>query len=337
MSLRLEKINSIIGTNPLNSTKDRSLFYLFSLFLESKITLRLGTNTQKTGPLYTGCFEFAKLVREMSDNKINISIYTATDVAYKKKMAEALQAGTLDFALCSMYHMSEYTNGTSKVLDLPFLFKDDKHAERVLNGLPGKIISHEMEKLGIISLGYLTQGWRIISNNTRKIRVPEDIKDMKIRIRDNNIINECFKAFGAIPVKSEYGDLLAALKQKIIDGQDNPYINFYSMGYGDYQHYITETNHNCDVIVMAASKSAMSKLTVNERDILIEAGKLATKIEREEVRKMNSHAKDLLIADGKIQVEELTELEKKQWLSKVEYLYNNCGHKDLLDDINNLR
>jgi len=51
----------------------------------------------------------------MSDNKINISIYTATDVAYKKKMAEALQAGTLDFALCSMYHMSKYTNGASKV------------------------------------------------------------------------------------------------------------------------------------------------------------------------------------------------------------------------------
>lgn len=336
VSLRLEKINSIIGTNPLNSIKDRSLFYLFSLFLESKITLRLGTNTQKTGPLYTGCFEFAKLVREMSDNKINISISTAADVAYKKQMAEALRGGTLDFALCSMYHMSEYTNGTSKVLDLPFLFKDDKHAERVLNGLPGKIIAYEMEKLGIISLGYLTQGWRVISNDTREVRVPEDIKDMKIRIRDNDIINECFKSLGAIPVKSEYGDLLAALKQKIIDGQDNPYINFYSMGYGDYQHYITETNHNCDVIVMAASKSAMSKLTVTQRDIIIEAAKLATKIEREKVRKMNSQAKNLLMADGKIQIEELTELERKQWLSKVEYLYKNCEHEDLLNAINDL-
>lgn len=337
VSLRLEKINSIIGINPLNSNKDRSLFYLFTLFLESKITLRLETNTQKTGPLYIGCFEFAKLVREMSDNKINISLFSAADVAYKKQMAEALKAGTLDFALCSMYHMSEYTNGTSKVLDLPFLFKDDKHAERVLNGLPGKIISNEMEKLGIISLGYLTQGWRIISNNTKKIRVPEDIKDMKIRIRDNDIINECFKGLGAIPVKSEYGDLLAALKQKIIDGQDNPYINFYSMGYGDYQHYITETNHNCDVIVMAASKSAMSKLTVNERNIIFEAGKLATKIEREKVRKMNSQAKDLLIAGDKIQIEELTEFERNQWLSKVEYLYKNCEHKNLLNSINDLR
>lgn len=337
VSLRLEKINSIIGTNPLNSGKDRSLFYLFSIFIESKITLRLGTNTQKTGPLYIGCFEFAKLVREMSDNKISISLHTAADVAYKKQMAEALKTGTLDFALCSMYHMGEYTNGTSKVLDLPFLFKDDKHAERVLNGLPGKIISNEMEKIGIIPLGYLTQGWRIISNDTRKVRLPEDIKDMKIRIRDNDIINECFKGLGAIPVKSEYGDLLAALKQKIIDGQDNPYINFYSMGYGDYQHYITETNHNCDVIVIAASKFAMSKLTVNERNIIIEAGKLVTKIEREKVRKMNSQAKDLLIADGKIQIEELTEFERNQWLSKVDYLYKNCEYKDLLKAINYLR
>lgn len=184
-------------------------------------------------------------------------------------------------------------------------------------------------------LGYLTQGWRIISNDTQKVRVPEDISNMKIRY--NDIINECFKTLGAIPVKSEYGDLLAALKQKIIYGQDNPYINFYSMGYGDYQHYITETNHNYDVIVIAASKSAMSKLTVTQRDIIIEAAKLATKIEREKVRKMNSQAKDLLMADGKIQIEELTEFERDQWLSKVEYLYKNCEYKDLLKTITDLR
>lgn len=314
---RIGRLKTRFGIDPDDGSGGRRRLFFFSRSLESRKTLRLGINIQKNNPQYVGCCEFARLVERMSDGKLAVSIHTAVSIGYKLQMADALKTGELDFAISGLYHLSPYTNRRSEAMDLPFLFADDAHAERALDGEPGETVAAEMERNGIDCLAYCTQGWRVISNSKRPVRVPEDLRGLKIRIRDNRTTESCFLSFAAVPVKLAYGDLYSALEQRIIDGQDNPYINFFAMGFGRHQGFICETRHHYDINAFLASKASLERLAVRERNIIREAAFLAKAAERTEAKRMNDEAKKRILAAGTTSIAEPTPAERRLWTENV--------------------
>jgi len=315
VSARIARLRTGFGIDPNDGTGGRDRLFFFARSLESRTTLRLGINIQKNNPQYVGCCEFARQVELMSGGKLAVSIHTAVSVGYKLQMADALRTGELDFAISGLYHLGPYTNGRSEAMDLPFLFEDDAHAERVLDGAPGRVVAAEMGRNGIECLAYCTQGWRVISNSRRPVCVPDDLRDLRIRIRDNKATEACFRSFGARPVKLAYADLYSALEQRIIDGQDNPYVNFFAMDFGRHQPYICETRHHYDINAFLASRASLSRLSARNRELIREAASRAKETERAEARRMNGDAKRRIAASGTTEICEPGPEERRLWIA----------------------
>ena len=84
---------------------------------------------------------------------------------------------------------------------------------------------------------------RTITNNTKEIHTPADLKGMKIRVQSDPIQMATFEALGASTMNVSFSELFTSLQQGLCDGQDNPVITNVSRKFYECQKYMTLLNH----------------------------------------------------------------------------------------------
>ena len=111
------------------------------------------------------------------------------------------------------------------------------------------------------------------------------------------------------PVAVDWSETFAALRQGVIDGQENPYsvINTFQL-YKANQKYLTDSGHFFDILVFAVSKKMMDGLSAEDQAAIREAGRLATL----EQRKLAAEEDEKNLEDLKASGMEVTELTDEQ-------------------------
>jgi len=112
-----------------------------------------------------------------------------------------------------------------------------------MDGPEGKKILDSLLSKNIVGLGLWENGFRNLTNSKYPVAKPEEVKGLKIRVMENPIHVSTFKTLGAYPVPMPFGELLTALQQKTVDGQENPLIVIYTSKLYEVQKYITLTGH----------------------------------------------------------------------------------------------
>ncbi len=129
-------------------------------------------------------------------------------------------------------------------VDLPFLFEHRDQARAAIDGELGRYLSRAIEaRINYRVLGYFENGFRHISNRLRTVRTPADLKGMRIRVLPSEVQARTFELLGAIPLRWDLTEAIAAIKAGTIDAQENPFANTVTYGVHKFHHFHTVTNH----------------------------------------------------------------------------------------------
>ena len=131
----------------------------------------------------------------------------------------------------------------------------------------------------------LEYGFRTYTNSKRPIVKPEDFKGLKIRTPPDFVNQETVKALGGIVQTIAFAELPMALKQGVVDGQENPIATIYAGKMWETQKYLSILNYTYVATHLVMNKASFNKLSANQKQILIEeavkAGQFMQKTIRE--------------------------------------------------------
>lgn len=183
--------------------------------------------------------------------KVDFKIFPGGQLGKQKAVMSGLQRGTHEISLSASPMASiEPIYG---VFEAPFLFADRAEAIKVIDALSSDIKRSVLKKkVVVIAIGSL--GFRQISNNVRAIVKPSDLNGVKLRTPGNPFRIETFKTFGANPTPMSFGEVYVAIRQGVIDGQENPLGSIWGGKFHEVQKHISMSNHIFTPNSLVASK-----------------------------------------------------------------------------------
>jgi len=276
-----------------------------------------------------GAHLFADLVKQRSGGRMQITVYPDAELAGGNQVKELtmLQDGSIDFT----YHSNLlYTNldQSFAAISMPWLFTDYLQVDAALSGSAGSQLLKAAEDRGIVGLAYGENGFRQLTNSKLAIRVPDDLHGLRIRIPDVELYNSIYKELGAVPITMNFGEVIGALRQGQIDGQENPIDIIVSSRLYEVQNHITVWNYSYDALILGMNKEEWNSLPVIAQAIIkqaaIEASTEQVKLSRDAARTKLS-----LLRDKGMTITELTPDQVKafraatgpvyaEWSSKIE-------------------
>ena len=97
-------------------------------------------------------------------------------------------------------------------------------------------------------------GYRHITNNKHPIKVPADLKGIKLRVPEGKWRLKMFQAYGANPSPMKLSEVFTALQTGVMDGQENPLTQIHSSKFQEVQKYLSLTGHVYTPAYLTASK-----------------------------------------------------------------------------------
>jgi len=291
----------------------------------------------ETSTWFLAAQEFARLADEKSNGRIKINLFANNQLSGgdNVKAIEFLIQGKNDLSYDStiFYSLVDEKFG---VISAPFLFKDWADVDQKLGGEGGEALKALLREKGIEPLGLGQNGFRQVTNNSRQIKTPDDLKGLKFRIPGIKMYVDLWELFGANPVQMSFPELFPALQQGVVDGQENPIDLIHSTKFYEVQKYLTMWNYSFDAIVMGMNKKLFDSLHPEDQEILREAATAANeyqvKLSREKESQQIAELEQLM------EVHYPTEEELNAFKEKVSPIYEKYGPvwgQELLDAFRN--
>jgi tripartite ATP-independent transporter DctP family solute receptor len=248
------------------------------------VTLKLAHVVSTSAPYHIGAMEFAKLVDQKTKGQLKIEIYPGGQLGKgERECIEGLQIGTIDLVATSTGPVGGFVP-QMLVVDLPFLFRDNRHVDKVLDGPIGKGLLKDLSKAGIKGIAFWENGFRNLTNNKHPVNKPEDVKGLKLRTMENEVHMDAFRTLGADPTPMTWGEVYTSLQQGVIDGQENPINIIRTHKIYEVNKYLALTGHVYSPALLLMNENKFKSLSPDLQKALMEAGKEAAKFERKFIR-----------------------------------------------------
>ena len=253
---------------------------VFATSVEAKTILRMATDVSRDNSQAVGAEHFAKLVADKTNGDVQIKFYPDGTLGSSQAIVSGTRTGNIDIAMIGTVNLGGLAEGFL-ALDLPFIFKDSAHVYRSLDGKAGAELFAELDKVGLTGLAFFENGFRNITNSRKPIKVPEDVKGLKIRVPQSQTLVKTFEALGANPVPMAYGELYTAMETGAIDSQDHPTSTLYAGKFYEVQKYLSMTHHGYAAVTLVMNSRKFDKLSPEYQQIFLDCAKEAAKFQRE--------------------------------------------------------
>jgi len=284
---------------------------------------------------HVAAVKFKELVEKNTKGEITVTLFTDAKLGDERTLLERMKMGIVDSAIITSGPIINFVPSFG-VIDLPFLFRDPDHAYKVLDGSIGQKLLSDMESQGWKGLSFGERGFRNLTNSKRAVKSPDDIKGLKIRVMQNPVYVDSFKALGANAVPMAWTEVLTALQQGTVDGQENPLNVIMAFKLYDIQKHLSITRHAYAPAPILMSMATWKKLSSAQQGIVKKAAQDAADHERAWDNKMESEWLKELEAKGMT----VSKPDLKPFLAAVKPVYEQYTPKygkNLLDSIMNTK
>ncbi|SRR5579859_747120 len=265
-------------------------------------TYRIGYLFPLNSQLGAGASAFADEVAKRTGGRIRIEQYPNSVLGGEVEMLDGLKLGTVDFALISGAALPNVLPEAG-VFSIPFIFRDADHAHHVLDSALGQAYLDKLREKGIVGLAWGENGMRQLTNAKHPIRTPDDLKGLKLRLPQSEVMVAGFKALGAETAAIGFPQLFAALQTGQVDGEENPIATILSAKFSSVQKYLTLSGHVYDPAGILVSGETWKEFSEADRAALIAAAKVGA----EASRRFAAEAQKNGVAELKKQGMEVTE------------------------------
>ncbi|OQB97624.1 MAG: 2,3-diketo-L-gulonate-binding periplasmic protein YiaO precursor [Spirochaetes bacterium ADurb.Bin110] len=289
-----------------------------TLFAQAKpIVLRLAETHPKGYPTELGDEEFARLVKERSNGRIIIEVYPGSQLGEEKAVIEQVQFGAIDITRVSISPVSAFVPKLD-AFQMPYLYRDSDHMWKVLKGDIGMELLASLEPFGFIGLGWFEAGARSFYNSKKPVYTPADLKGMKIRVQESELMLGLVRSFGAIPTPMPYGEVYSGLQTGVVDGAENNPPSYYSASHYEVAKYYTLDEHTMVPEIIIGSKISLGRLSKADQDLIKKAAMDAIDYQRAE---WDAYVK---VSMDKVKAAGCTIIpipDKTEWMKAVEPMY----------------
>src|SRR6476620_7107147 len=158
-----------------------------------------------------------RLIEERSGGRHQLRVFHSRQLGEEKETIEQTRVGAIDLNRTNVALVGTFLPATN-VLAMPFLFRSIDHLQKVLDGPLGHEILGSFEAHGFVGLAFCDSGARSIYNRVRPIRSIADVKGLRLRGQQPELMADMIKALGAQPIELPYGQVLTGLATRLIDG-----------------------------------------------------------------------------------------------------------------------
>lgn len=231
-----------------------SLLLLSGCQLSKVKTIKLAHGLDVTHSVHLALEFFGEEIHRISDGQLAVEIYPNSQLGSEREILELIQIGSLHMTKVSAATLENFAP-KSKVLGLPYLFKNRAHAFRVLDGEIGQNLLEDSQRYRLKGLGYYDAGYRSFYTKERPVDHPDELKGLKIRVMESVTAMNMVRSFGGAPTPISWGELYTSLQQGVVDGAENNPPSFYlSKHYEICKYYsLNEHTYSPDVIIIGNS------------------------------------------------------------------------------------
>ncbi|MFC5609319.1 TRAP transporter substrate-binding protein, partial [Variovorax soli] len=206
------------------------------------VKLTLGHGAAPGNPRHEASVKFAEILKAKTSGRIEVQVAPSAQLGDDAAMVTALRTGALDMSANSQGAVANAVPEYA-AFGMPFLFSNAAAAFKLLDGPLGKELADKSAEKGLIALGFWDNGIRQMTNSKRPIAKVEDLKGLKMRTPPDTVLVEIMQALGAEAQQIKFAELYVALQQGVVDGQENPLVNFHASKLYEVQKNLALTNH----------------------------------------------------------------------------------------------
>jgi len=309
---------------------------LTSAALAQQITMRNAISVAQNSHAGEAIDTLAREVEKRTNGRIVIKNFYSGSLGGEREVMESVQLGTQELAHNSTGPVPNFVPET-RILDVPFLFRDKAHARAVLDGPIGQELLSKFESKGFKARAWTENGVRHMTNNKRAVNEPNDLKGLKMRTMENPVHVAAYKGFGIITTPMAFPEVFTALQQGTVDGQENPLSVIMAAKFDQVQKHLSLTGHVYSPAIFLMNKAAFDKLSPADQQAFLAAAAEGTKANRARVDEDDAKGVAELRSRGMQVIENVDKAKFQAALTPIYAEFERQFGKANIDRIRNAR
>jgi tripartite ATP-independent transporter DctP family solute receptor len=293
-------------------------------FAEAKTQLKASDVHPPGYPTVVAVEDLGRKLEQATGGRLGVEMYASMQLGGEKEAIEQAQVGAVQFARVSVGAIGPVINDLN-VLNLPFLFRDTAHMQKMTDGPIGQELLDKVSAdatAGLIGLCWMDAGARSFYNTKHPIRSIADLKGLKVRVIGNPIFVDMANALGANGVAMGYDQVFSALQTGVIDGAENNMPSFVFDHHYEVAKYYTFTEHLIVPEILVFSRKTWDTLSKDDQALIRKLAREAQADERVHWLDYEKQAMDKARAAG---IQFVQNIDKKPFQDAVQPIWKKYG------------
>lgn len=251
--------------------------------VSAQTVLRFSHTDNPGGSRQAAAEVFAEKVAEYTENRYEVRIFPAGQLANDPKAVEQLQLGGLDFTVSGTGTYATHLTSLN-LTAMPFMFDTYEQGWEFYDN--SEWLQGEFDKLpevGFRVLATWEAGFRSFTT-TEALTSPADADGMKMRVFPNDMIRWTMEAIGFQTVVMPITDVYLAIQQGTVNGQENPVDTIRSLRFYEVAPHITLTRHVYSPLPLTVSEATWQEFSAEDQEAITRAAQEAADFSRDLVR-----------------------------------------------------
>src|SRR5262245_49801872 len=269
-----------------------------TLSAHAQVTIRWGDVVPATHPSAQMIERIAADVKTKTNGRVVVQAFPGGQLGGSREMIDATANGVQQVVTEGAANFGAWLP-TISIVEAPYIWRDAAHLVKVMDGPIGQQYNEQLIKArGMRILGTTYYGTRHITTTSKEVKSPADMVGFKLRVPENDVFKAMAEAWGARPTPMNFGELYLALKQNVVDGQENPLPTIKSGKFDEVQKYLVLSGHIITPRLVVVNEAFWQGLPAADRKIVGDAIKAGIAWQNEELMKQEKALVDQFKASG---------------------------------------
>jgi tripartite ATP-independent transporter DctP family solute receptor len=297
---------------------------------QDKIVLKMGTLGSVEYFYYKGAVRMAQEAAAKSGGRIEIQVFPNQQLGNERDMIEGMQLGTIDLAIINTPLLAGF-DSRFLIFDMPFLFNDWAHVNKLLGGPIGADLIKSLESRQLKAFAFSTAGFRHVLNYRRPVAKPEDMSGLKIRTLDNPVHVAIMNAMGANATPMQYSEVATALRQRTVDGLDSPAPAAVTEKFFETNKYLSLTGHVFTGVIYLMGMKRFQALPADMQNVIAAAARIGADTETELYNDFDAKSLEILKSNHGMQINPVDKAAFRSRMQPVFDRFQDRVGKDLIE------
>jgi len=232
---------------------------------QAQTILRWGDVVGGSHPQVQMIDRVAAEVKAKTGGRVEIQAFAGGQIGGSRDMIEAVANGSQQLVTEGAANFGAWIPSIS-VVEAPYIWRDPQHLIKALNGpLLAQYNEQLVKARGMRILGAVYYGTRHVTTSTKAVNTLADMKGLKLRVPENDVFKAMAESWGARPTPMNFNELYLALKQGVVDGQENPLPTIKSGKFHEVQKYLVLSGHIMAPRLVVVNDAAWQKIAAADR------------------------------------------------------------------------